>query len=103
MRQREFAVVRAAQRAGPGIEHLERLHSRVNLRPQVVGDHLGEPIAEAVPRRGLAEHERLGARVAGRGPAFDGVRRQREWRAAKSDERHASGKLCRKNPIVSST
>ena len=50
VRQRELAVVGAAECAGPGIEHLERLRSRVDLRAQVVGDHLGESIAEAMPR-----------------------------------------------------
>ena len=38
VRQRELAVVGAAQRAGPRVEDLDRLRAGFDLRPHVVGD-----------------------------------------------------------------
>ena len=98
VRQRELAVVGAARGAGPRIEDLDRLRAGFDLRAQVVGDHVGEAIAEPVPRRGLRVHERLGPRVAGRRPAFDRVGGQRERRAAEADQRHASVELAPQQP-----
>ena len=46
-----------------------------------------------MPRCGLRVHERLRARVGRRRSAFDRVRREREGRAAETDERHATGEL----------
>ena len=50
-------------------------------------------VAEAMPRGRRAVHQRLGVREVVRVAAFDRVRRERERRAGKSDERHAAGEL----------
>ena len=68
MRKHELAVVGAPERARPRVEHLQRLRAGFDLRAQVIGDHRGEALAEAMPRARLRVHERLGARVVVEGP-----------------------------------
>ena len=53
----------------------------------------GQPVAQPVPRLGVAVHQRLGAGEVARRPALDGVRRQRERRAGEADERDAAVEL----------
>ena len=50
---------------------------------------IGEQVAEAVPRGGVAVHQRLGVREVVRVAALDRIRRERERRAGEADERHA--------------
>ena len=94
VRQRELAVVAAAERAGPRVEDLQRLRRRP--RPAPAGSRPSSSANRSQRRchaRGLRVHERLGPRVGGRRSAFDRVRRQRERRAAEADERHAAVEL----------
>ena len=91
--QREFAVVGGVQRADPRVEHLNGVDAGVDLRDEIVADDVGELFAEAMPRIGMAVHQRLGLGEVVRMPAFDRVRRQRERRAGKPDQRHASVQL----------
>ncbi len=89
----ELAVVARAERADPGVEHLHGLDAGFDLRGEVVAHHRRELLAEAVPRGGVAVHERFGVRVVGRRPTFDRVRGQRERRAAEPDERNSAVEL----------
>ena len=90
VRQDELAVVGGVQRADPRVEHLHGVDAGFDLRDEIVADDVGEQIAEAVPRGGVAVHQRLGVREVVRVAAFDRVRRQRERRAGESDQRHAA-------------
>ena len=51
-----------------------------------------------MPARGLLVHERLGAEIVLRRPAFDGVGGHGERRAAEADERNASVELAAQEP-----
>ena len=98
MRKRELAIVAAPERSGPRIEDLQRLDARLDLRLQVVRDRVGEQGAETVPRGRLRIHERFRPRVGCRGSALDRVGRQRERRAAESDQRNAPLQFRAKDP-----
>src|SRR5688572_19312800 len=93
MREDELAIVLPAERAGPGVEYLERLHAGLDLRREIAGHDVREVFAEAVPRGRLRVHERLRVRVVGRRAALDRVRGERERRAAEADQRHAALEL----------
>jgi hypothetical protein len=80
----------AAQGARPRVEELEGLGPGFHLRPQVVGHHVREAAAQAVPRLGLRVHEGLGLLIGGRGAAFDRIRRQGERGAAEADQWHSA-------------
>ena len=83
----ELPVVGRRERANPGIEDLNRLRARFHLRDEVVSDDGRERAAQPVPRLRLTVHQRLRLRVVARRSPFDGVRRQRERRAAEADQR----------------
>ena len=73
VRAGELAVVLGRQRADPRVEDLDRLGARFDLRDDERADHLGQPVAQPVPRLGVAVHQRLGAGEVARWPALDGV------------------------------
>jgi hypothetical protein len=56
-------VVDRGERAGPRVEDLDGIGSRADLRSQVRNDDVDERLHQAVPRRRLAEHQRLRPRV----------------------------------------
>ncbi len=88
VRQDEFAVVSGVERAHPRVEHLDAVDSGLDLCHQVVADDVRDQIAEAMPRGGVAVHQRLGVREVVRVAAFDRVRREREWRSRETNQRH---------------
>ena len=89
VRQHVLAVVGLVERADPGVEELQRLGARLDLRAQVVGDDVGEQPGQPVPARGVAVHEGLGLGEVARAAALDRVGGEREGRAREADERHA--------------
>ena len=91
--QRELAIVGGAERADPRVEHLHRVHSRLDLRDEVIRHDRRQLLAEAMPGVGMPVHQRLGLGERVRVSAFDRVRRQRERRAGKADERHPAAQL----------
>ena len=93
MRAGELAVVLGRERPDPRVEDLDGLGARFDLRHDEGADHLGQAVAQPVPRLGVAVHQRLGPGEVARGPALDGVRRQRERRAGEADERDAAVEL----------
>ena len=98
VRQDELAVVARVEGANPRVEHLHGVDAGVDLGDQEIRDDIGEQIAEAMPGRRRAVHQRLRARERARVAALDCVRRERERRARKADERHASGELALHRP-----
>ena len=88
--ERELAIIVGVEGADPRVEHLHGVDAGVNLRDQIVGDERSPAVGEAMPGRRIAVHQALGEGEVVRVPAFDGVRGQRERRAGKPDERHAS-------------
>ena len=93
VRQDEFAIVGGIQRADPRVEYLHRVDAGLDLRDQVVGNHLGQAVAEAVPRRGCAVHQCLRMRKIARVSSLDRVGCQRERRPGKPDQRRARPQL----------
>jgi hypothetical protein len=55
----ELAVVGRVQGADPGIEDLNGIHARVDLRGQIVSDDGRQRFTESVPGLGMPVHERL--------------------------------------------
>ena len=78
------------QRPGPGIEELDHLGARLDLRLQVADRHLGQRRHEAVPEIGLAVEQRLGARELLGGLALDHVRGNGEGAAREAHDRRGA-------------
>jgi hypothetical protein len=93
VRQRELAIIVRAQVADPRIEHLHGVDAGVDLRAEIVGDDVGQLLAEAMPGIGMPVHQRLRLGEVVRMSAFDRVRGERERRSREADERDPAVEL----------
>ena len=82
-----LAVVGDRQRADPGVEQLHRRGTRLHLHPEEGRGDLGQPAQQPVPKDRFAVHQRLGPLVVARRSALHEVRRERERRPGKPDQR----------------
>ena len=87
VRQHELGVVGERQRAGPGVEELDRGRAGGDLHPQELARDHGQPAEQGVPEIGSAVHERLGLRMVARRAALDQVAGQGERRPGEADQR----------------
>ena len=85
-----LTVVLGAQAAHPTVKELDGLRPCPDLALQIFRHHTRELVQEPVPHGRLPVHEALGLDVMARGAPLDGIARERERRAGKSDQRHAS-------------
>ena len=87
VRQHEASIVVGAEAADPTVENLHDVGARTDLHLQVISGDAREQLHQAMPRFGLRVHESFGRLVLPRRSAFDQIRRERERRAGKSDQR----------------
>ena len=73
VRQDELAIVGRVQGADPRVEHLHGVDAGFDLRDEVLADHIGDRVAEAMPRGRPAVHQCFGVRERVRMPAFDRI------------------------------
>ena len=82
----ELAVVGDRERAGPGVEELDRVRARSGAGGDVQSECLGELLHQRVPDLRLRVHARLGQLELARGLALDQVARDRERAAREADD-----------------
>ena len=88
VRQHERPVVVGREHADPRVEDLHRLGAGGDLTVEIARGRVDEDAHEAAPALGLLVHESLGVEIVARGAALDDIRRHRERRARKADQRH---------------
>jgi len=71
--ERELAVVGGTENAHPRVEHLHRIDARLDLCAEIVSDYRSEVVAQPMPRRRMAVHQRLGAREVVRVATLDRI------------------------------
>ena len=87
-RRGEAPVVIRRQASRPAVEQLHGGGTRGHLLAQRGDRHVRQALGEVHPQRGVAEHQRLGARVVPAGAALDHVAGERERRPGEADQRH---------------
>ena len=87
VRRDELDVVRERERSDPGVEELDDVGARLDLRAQVADRHLRQLLHQRMPHLWRAVHEALRLHEVTRRLPFDEVAGDRERPAAEADER----------------
>src|SRR6185437_10697024 len=78
VRHNIFGIVTGRETADPTIKELNRLSSRLDLSPEVPGEHARKLVHEAMPGGGIAIHHLLGMQIVAGPSPLNGVARKRE-------------------------
>src|SRR5712692_3908367 len=89
MRKNIAAIIFDAQAAYPAIKDLDGVSTGTYLLGGILGGYRDQLLHQFVPRGGRGVHHLLGEKIVARTSTFDHVTREREGRAAESD----NGKL----------
>src|SRR5258705_296336 len=87
------AIVVRRETADPAVEQLQRLRPGARLGRQELADDISKFAQQPVPGVWCLVHEAFGFGECATGSALDGVARERERRACKTDQRHVPREL----------
>ena len=82
-----LTIVVRTKRAYPRIKQLYRLRARFNLSVEIPDESASNQRHHRVPGAAVVVHQRLRVHIVFRGAPFNNVRRKREWRSRKSNQR----------------